>query len=193
MPHIAYMLLAAPSCGATCSDRIPAVVAASHKRHTCELLLHSLPDTSCKQLAAPSYAATCCLCSVLPIAAPRTQRKDAGLLLPDTCCKQLAAASCVATCCLCNVLPIAAPRTQRKAAACSPLSNGDRSFFDLLRVCDAICYLRSAASSTAGDSGRTLRSCRTLRSNTCRGEDRQGSVQMCHPSSCSTRCRIDTN
>ena len=174
------MLLPAASCGSTCSDRIPAVVAAIHKRHTGELLLHSLPDTSCKQLSAPSYGATCYLCSVLPSAAPRTQRKDAALLLPDTrckqlaadscvatcclcillpraaprtqrkdaghwppdtSCKQLAAASCVATCCLCSVLPIAAPRTQRKAAACSPLSNGDRSFFDLLRLCDAICYL----------------------------------------------------
>ena len=78
MPHIAYMLLAAASCCATCSDRIPVVVAATHRRHTGELLLLSLPDTSCKQLAAASCGPTCCLCNVLPIAAPRTQRRDAA-------------------------------------------------------------------------------------------------------------------
>ena len=175
MPHISYVLLAAPSCGATCSDRTPAVVTARNKRHTGELLLHSLPatsckqlnapatchlctvlpsaahrtqrkdaglllpDTRCKQLAAASCCATCCLCNLLPIAAPRTQRKNAGHWPPDTSCKQLAAASCVATCCKCSVLPIAAHLTQRKAAACSLLSNGDRSFSDLLRVCGAIC------------------------------------------------------
>ena len=98
LQHIACMLLSAASCCATCSDCIPVVVAATHRRRTGGLLLLALPDNSCKQLAAASCGATCCLCNVLLVAAPCTRCKDAGLFLPHTSCTQLAAPLCGATC-----------------------------------------------------------------------------------------------
>ena len=103
-----------------CARRCVLVLSCCRCR-TSVLTSHAMLHTPCRQLAAASCDATCCLCN---------DNAYMGALVRspslDTPCRPLAAASCYATCCPCTALPAAALCTPRMGGATLSIHTGYR-------------------------------------------------------------------